>query len=174
MKNLPNYIIPIKELITSNKVGDWCKLSYYNHPKGCPNYNKLQRCPPKAQFITEFINISKPMYFVHSEFNLKNHIRKYKKKYPHWTIHQLRCVLYWQNTSRSQLEKRTNHAIKLFKCNRITDCPEGMGVNVYATALKSGLKLEKIKNLNICRHISLIGYSNIKIKRRNIINIKRR
>ncbi len=41
--------------------------------------------------------------------------------------------------------------------NTITTCPEGMGVNVYATARAHGLILEKIRDLKMCRHIALIG-----------------
>jgi hypothetical protein len=49
-------------------------------------------------------------------------------------------------------------AIKILSTNTNTICPEGMGVNVFATAIKAGLTLDKTKSIDICRHIALIGY----------------
>lgn len=152
------WIVQVKKLVISNKVGDWCQLPYHNHPKGCPNYNRKPKCPPNAPHVSDYFNTSLPMYLIHSEFNLEEHAAKMKAAHPNWSYHQCRCVLYWQPRSRKQMVERATLAMKYYKCNRATACPEGMGVNVYATASLSGLHLERINGLSICRHITLIGF----------------
>lgn len=156
--NIP-WIVPVKKLVISKKTGKWCKLPYPNHPKGCPNYGKTERCPPQAPLVNHYFNISRPLYLVHSEFDLSAHITNMKIQHPSWSELQARCVLYWQSKSRKQMKARVTEAMKILKTDRFTACPEAMGVNVFATALKSGLQLDKTRSIKICRHISLIGYA---------------
>lgn len=150
----------MKRLVLSNQVGRWCQLPYPGHPKGCPNFGKLSTCPPQAGSIEERFNLSKPLFLVHSEFNLDGHARQMKEKHPGWSDRQCRCVLYWQPKSRKRLKERVVEAKLLLRTTATTTIPEALGVNVYATALKSGLKLEKIKSLSICRHVALLGHNN--------------
>jgi len=150
------YIIKLERVIISNRVGQWCKIPYPNHPRGCPKYGQDASCPPMAKFI---FDVSKPLYFVHSEFNLESHVFRMKKRNPHWSNLQCKCVLYWQGTSRKQMKERVKDAMWSLATNIFSDCPEGMGVNVYVTARLSGLKLERIRHLKTCRHISLLGTS---------------
>jgi len=147
--------IKLKELVTSNKTRGWCLLPYPNHPKGCPNYRK--KCRWGAPPIEFYFDLYKPMYAVFSEFNLEAHMERMKKKHPKWSNRQARCVLYWQSTSRKQLKEQIQLARNRFDCNIVSTCPEWLGVNVYATLAQSGLRLEKIKDLKICRHVALIG-----------------
>lgn len=152
-----NKIIKCKKenLIISNKVGEWCLLPYYNHPKGCPNYNKKDICPPKQKTITKLIDTNKPMFFALSTFYLDIFKIKMKEIHPNWTDKQCGCVLYWQSKSRKQMMIQ---AKKLIINNKIIlTCPEGAGVNVYASLNKCGFNLEKIKNLKICHHVALVG-----------------
>ena len=156
--DLPSWTIPIKRLVVFKDTGSrFCRLPYPNHPNGCPNYYKKKTCPPFAPMAGVFFDLSKPLYFVHSEFNLEAHAKRMKDKHPEWSERQCRCVLYWQGTSRKQLRKRVYGATELLRTNATTTCPEGMGVNVYMTARLSGLFLQRIRNLNICRHIALLG-----------------
>ncbi len=67
--------------------------------------------------------------------------------------------MYWQGTSRKQLRERVAIAKNEKETNITLYCPEAHGVNVYASAKKSGLKLERIKDLKICRHVALLGHS---------------
>ena len=156
-KTMP-WIIPVKRLVHNPVVRDWCRLPYPRHPKGCPNYGQKDYCPPKCPYITDVLNLKKPIYMVVSEFNLEQHMKNMKKKHPNWSEAQLRNVLYWQGTSKKILKERTVIAQRLIKTNIICYLPEAYGVNVYATAFHSGLKLEKIKNIKINRHISIIGF----------------
>lgn len=152
------WILPVNKLIWGWKSRFWCKLPYPGHPKGCPNYGIKDHCPPKSLLISKIFNLNKPTYLVFSTFDLAAHMEKMKHKYPHWTERQLRNVYYWQNISRAQLKERMMVAIKLLGTNAHTFNPESNGVNMYATAYHSGLKLEKIKTLKTCHHIGIIGW----------------
>ena len=151
------FVYEVKRLVHSPKIRDFCSLPYPNHPKGCPMLGKKETCPPNAPYITEFFDLNKSIYIVHSYFNLDLHARRMKRKHPHWTERQARCVLYWQGKSRKHLKGRTSLAMEEYNCDNFTLCPEAMGVNVFVTCKLSGLKLDKTKNISICRHIALIG-----------------
>ena len=154
---MKSYIIKLNRLIITEQVGKWCQIPYERHKKGCPNYNENKWCPPHAPNAKDFFDLSKPLYFVHSEFDLEADIARRKKMTPGQTEHQYRCVLYWQGSSRKQMKERARVAMWELGLNAITTCPEGMGVNVYATARTNGLKLERIRDLKMCRHVALIG-----------------
>jgi predicted metal-binding protein len=156
--NLPYWIIKISKLITSPHTGEWCKIPYPNHPRGCPNYGKKNTCPPYARKLTECVDMDRSLYIVHSEFDLLKHVQKMTSKHSDWTYRQLKNVLYWQGTSRKQLRERLIEASKITNCNYITTCPEAQGVNVFATCVKSGLVLDKTYNISTCRHIAIMGY----------------
>jgi hypothetical protein len=160
--NLPStkypWIYPVKRLVVSRKVGRWCRLPYDGHAKGCPKWSCDKMCPPIAPAVGEYFDMGRPLYLVHSEFNLANHILRMEKKHPDWTLKQCRCVLYWQNTSRKQLKERAAVAASLLGTDRMAMVPEAMGINVYATARISGLKLERIRHMAICRHVAMLGY----------------
>lgn len=157
MTSLP-WLYSVNELVISSKVRVWCLLPYPGHPKGCPNYAKAAKCPPKAQHVSAYFDLGRDLWLVHSEFDLNAHIRRMREKHPSWSDRQLRCVLYWQPASRKELSTRRRLAFWVTGATQWTDIPEAMGVNVYATAALAGLKLQKIKRLNTCRHVALIGY----------------
>jgi predicted metal-binding protein len=155
----------VEELVHARKVQDWCRLPYPGHPKGCPNYNKVKKCPPQCPYVTDIFDIKKPMYLIHSEFDLQAHVERLRLVHPNWYERQLRCVLYWQPKSRNQLYGRVRkfwrhnwgHNLKEQQFEVVHFMPESLGVNVYVTAAKAGLKLEPIKKLKICRHVALMG-----------------
>ncbi len=155
MKNL----IEIKKPIISNKTGDWCRIPYPGHPKGCPNYgdNNHPYCPPTAPRFEDYFDLKCPIYLIYSEFNLGAWVEKMKAKHQKWSDRQCRCVLYWQEGARQKLAEKYSLAMWEKRCNRVTACPEAMGLNVYVTARLHGLILEPIKSLSICRHVAIIG-----------------
>lgn len=157
MNNLKPYIYRVKRLVLSNKVGQWCRLPYPGHPRGCPNYNQSEKCPPKAPRAQDIFNLDQSLYLVHSEFDLLAHASRMQNRHPHWSDRQCRCVLYWQGTSRRQLKDRCWQASWTDEKLIYTLIPEAMGVNIYATAALSGLKLERIKNITTVRHVALLG-----------------
>lgn len=152
------WIYPVKKIITANTIG-WCKIPYPGHPKGCPKYGNSINCPPDASDIEGKFHLDKPTFLVHSEFNLEGHAKNMKQKHSDWSERQCKNVLYWQSRSRKQLKLRVREFLMSQNAGYgYTMCPEGMGLNVYATALKSGLKLERIRHLKTCRHVALVGY----------------
>lgn len=152
-----NWITEIDRLVTTKKHGDWCRIPYEGHKKGCPNYGKKDDCPPKAPFIKDFLDTSKPMYLVNSVFNVEAHAIKMKQKHPEWSVKQCRCLLYWQGTSRKQLREKVAFAQRRLEVDTVLYVPEAMGVNVYATGAIVGLHLDKIRYLDTCRHVALLG-----------------
>lgn len=155
--DLPSWIYKIDRLVINNSVGDWCLLPYPGHKKGCPNYGKADRCPPQSPMVGDHFDLSKPLWFIHSEFDLSGHEERMKDKHPEWSKRQCRCVLYWQPKSRKQLKQRVKEAKPLLGFNEVATTPEAMGINVYATARLAGLTLERIRNLETCRHVALVG-----------------
>jgi len=154
---LPHGIIKVERVIQSQNTGQWCRIPYPNHPKGCPNYGR-DGCPPNALHITKVLDFKQSIYIAYSEFNLQAHMKRMKEKHPHWSERQQRNVLYWQGTSRKQMRQRAKHIQYLTRADIVLTCPEAHGVNVYATCFVNGLHLEKIRHLIICRHIALIGF----------------
>lgn len=150
-------ILRLSQVIWNSDTGKWCQLPYPNHPKGCPKYGEHEQCPPQALAIDKLLDFSKPVYLVYSEFALWRHIEKMERRHPKWTERQKRNVLYWQGTSRSLLKEKIHLATVVTNMDTSVMCPEGSGVNVYATSMIHGLKLQKIKGLRICTHIALVG-----------------
>src|SRR3989304_8595156 len=102
-----------KILKTSYKVNDiieinyasrgYCKLPYRSHPNGCPNFGKHDECPPKVKLFKDIFDANKDLYFIVEEFNLNEHIKSMKIKYPNWSIYQQKNLLYWQGGVRHRL-----------------------------------------------------------------------
>lgn len=158
-RKLPAWIYPVKRLVLSRNTDIWCRLPYPGHPRGCPNYGKKSECPPRAERIGEYLDLQKPLFLVHSEFNVLAQAARMHKRHPKWTDRQCRNLLYWQATSRRQLHDRAARAAKLLGTDLFTVTPEAMGVNVFATTRLAGLKLDPTRSVNICRHVALLGHS---------------
>ena len=156
------YMIKVRKLVLTPETKAWCALPYYDKKHGCPNYKG--RCYRGGRLpmtmLYEIMSIHKPIWIVYNEFDLGAHVAKMRAAHPDWSERQLRNVYYWQNQSRSQLQKKVNAAAAILKEKGpiVISSGEGNGVNLYATCYHSGLKLEKIRDLKICRHMVLIGY----------------
>jgi len=154
------YLYRVKRLVISDQAGAWCRIPYPGHKHGCPKYgDDGGACPPLAVPVDEVLNLDAPMYLVHSEFDPLCHVDAWKRDHPKATDRQARCVLYWQFKSRKQMRQRSAIAAGSTGANVILHCPEGRGVNVYATARIAGLHLERIRELKTCRHVALLGFA---------------
>lgn len=147
--------------VLDKKVRHLCFKSYYNHPKGCPNYNKRRTCPPAAPLLSDFFDVNKKVMAVCVDFDLGQHIEKMKSKHPHWSQRQLECCLYWQGTVRKKLREEVAYSLTRYSLLRedklaSTDCPEAMGVDVTATMKAVGIILEWPPK-KIVRKIAFIG-----------------
>ena len=169
LPDLPEYVYRVKRLVINKDVSKWCQSPYPRHPNGCPKYNKDSKCPPQCGSVFNYFNTALPLYLVHSEFNLSKHISRMKLKYPKWSPAQCSCVLYWQGSSRKQLKNRVQEASLLLGTDAVSFIPEALGVNVYVTARLSGLILERIRHLSICRHVALIGSSIKPVEPNNVL-----
>jgi hypothetical protein len=131
----------------------WCELPYPRHKKGCPNYGKS--CPlPRVGTVFDLL---KPHWFAIIRFDLISHIQRMKNLHPGWSYNQCKCVLYWQNGIKKQLDNICKEFIQIKDKNLIYHkIPEAMGVNVILTMKKIGHPIE-IKPKNIIHKIALIG-----------------
>jgi hypothetical protein len=144
------------ELEINEGVREWCRLPYPGHPKGCPNYAIAEECPPKVKKVNEIFDLSKPHYFAVQEFDLMDWAQLMKLRHPKWSDKQARCCLYWQNTVRKKLRNICEAQIGLSE--RIyTLLPEAMGVNVFVSARKFGINIDRLAFPTIYK-IALIGY----------------
>ena len=128
--------------VVDYSVRSLCSYPYHLHPKGCPNLNKKGSCPPHCPRIEDAIDLSKKVYCIYNVFPIGEHMDKMKKKYPDWTIYQLRCCLYWQPKARKQLREKIKLFIKQHRNLIIVGNPEGCGVNVTETMKGIGINLE--------------------------------
>jgi len=156
--NMTGSFFKVKKLILfKSSWAHYCKLSYPNHPKGCPMFNTRLTCPPQAPHVSKVLDMSQEMWIAYSLFDLKSHKEKMKQLHPQWTERQCQNVLYWQGTSRKQARQIAAALQAALSLDIAIECPEGMGVNVYATMAIHKVPLEKIKELQICRHVILLG-----------------
>lgn len=120
-----------------------CVKPYYNHPKGCPNFNKKKGCPPNAELFDKVYDLTKPVYAICNIFDLRSHIERMREKHPDWTDRQLRCCLYWQSKARKELMKHIKEFYREYGLEyKVETCPEAMGVNITETLKNVGIILE--------------------------------
>ncbi|MEM5789005.1 MAG: hypothetical protein AAGU11_16960 [Syntrophobacteraceae bacterium] len=147
----------LDRIVYSAKVGEWRRLPYPGHPKGCPNQGRPPFCPPNSTALVDYLDTARPVYLVFEYFWLKNHADGMREKHPGWTDRQCRNLLYWQGIVRAGLKRNVAAAMSILGCDVVTYCPEGQGVNVFATARLAGLALDKTRRICIDHHIALIG-----------------
>ena len=114
----------------------------FSHPNGCPNYGKKVGCPPDTPSIEALIDVSKSVWAIWNIFDFATHCQKLRDKHPKWSKRQIECCLYWQGTARKQLKINIAAFLKQHRGYRIISNPEGAGVNVTATMVSIGHKLQ--------------------------------
>jgi len=138
---MKDFVIKVKPIIDLS-MRTLCLHKYHNHPKGCPNWNKKDGCPPKSRVIDKIIDIDKTVYAIYNKYPFGKHVKKMKDKHPNWTKRQLECCLYWQGTARKQLKEKIYIFLKEKPNYIISHCPEGSGVNLTETMKQVGIELE--------------------------------
>ena len=119
-----------------------CAKPYPGHPKGCPNLNKNNKCPPKAPRIEELLDLSKSIFAVYNVFKFGEYVDLMKLKHPDWTKRQLECCLYWQGTARKQLKLIIKNFLKEYPEFLVIGTPEACGVDLTKTMQSVGINLE--------------------------------
>ncbi len=128
--------------IIDRRVRGYCKLPYPGHPKGCPNYNRRDICPPRAPLLDKLIDMAKPVFCIINKFDLKAHAEIMKKRHPNWSEKQVYCCLYWQGRARKQLRLKVNDFLLDHPGYIALYCPEGSGVDLVETVSQVGLEFE--------------------------------
>ena len=140
-------VVPVK-LVIDHSVRALCTRAYPGHPKGCPNFDKCDRCPPKAPPIEDVLDLRWDVVAIYNVFPLGAHVARMRIKHPTWTERQLANCLYWQGTARAQLKKMIasfhTDIMMLMPGVRYTvlTTPEACGVNVTETMRGAGIVLE--------------------------------
>jgi hypothetical protein len=146
-----------------------CQEPYRGHKKGCPNFGDpkhAHRCPPGAPFFDRYFDLTFPVFAVINNFDLEGHMaemaQRTRKDKKTWTEDQLRCVLYWQNgeKGRIRLRRLINSALFREECRgyEVTECPEGMGVNVTVTMKQVGITLEwPVSQIKTVRQVAFLA-----------------
>jgi predicted metal-binding protein len=140
------------------KVRGMCKLEYPGHKNGCPNWNRNDRCPPKAPMISDVLDLNRSVFAIYNVFNLVGHVEKMKVKHSEWSDRQLYCCLYWQGSARKALKEEIKSFMLLHPDMIIADTPEAMGVNLTETMKSVGIVLEWPPK-NIAYQVVLAGFS---------------
>ena len=119
-----------------------CRALYPGHPKGCPNWNHKDGCPPNAPLLRDTLDLSKSIFLVWNEFDIGAHARRMKGLHPKWSDRQAYCCLYWQGTARKQLREKIRLFLADHRGLKVVGCPEAQGFNVNGAMAGIGITLE--------------------------------
>ena len=141
-----NFYVQVNPVIDKSVIA-LCRKPYHGHPKGCPNWDKNDRCPTKVGLIESIFDLSLPIFAIYNKFDFRAHKDRLRKKRESegkspFTQRQLECCLYWQGTARKQLKAKIADFKKAHGNLVILDTPEATGVNVTETMRAIGIELE--------------------------------
>ncbi len=145
------------QLVNDQKTRGWCKLPYLGHRHGCPNWGRKPDCPPQAPLIDNYFDLDKKHWLAVLKFDLADFKKKMKVKHPDWSDRKLACCLYWQAGLKRKLKDICLLFMKENPGTVITFYPEALGINVFQTVAKFGLKIERNPQQQVLK-IALIGY----------------
>ena len=122
---------------------NWCRLPYNEKDEGCINYNKCKHLITFDKFSIE------PYVLNAMKWNYKKYIRDMKKLHSNWSLRQLGNIWYYQIHCRRLLGEQSNRIMSdyLWKNGlnlQVMTSPEVNGINVLATLLRLGYKIERI------------------------------
>ena len=119
-----------------------CIRPYKNHKNGCPNFGKLDTCPPNIPCMYDQIFDTSDVYAVVTKFNLEEYFNKRRLNRPDLAEGQIRNIRIWQPIA----VKENNYAIsefykenpdkKDYVSTRLLEC---MGVDVINTMKEVGV-----------------------------------
>jgi len=135
--------IPSNYIVYDKTLKGLCKLPFYNHAKGCPNWGKKEGCPPNVLPIHKILDFNKDLYVIYNEFSVGEFAQKMRLTHPEWEEHPRQ----WYNPRRWQGTARKQHKIEKIKAletgiNTILSCPEANGVNMTDLMSKVGVELK--------------------------------
>ena len=147
------------KLYMDNRCGNWCKLAYPAHPRGCPNYGQRNYCPPYAPPVDDFFDLNERHWFLITEFDLAAHMEAFQIRHPSWSERRLKCVLYWQNQVRSIQRQQIAEFRFNYPGTVFTQLPEAMDTNVLRTLQALKINFETKPQRKVLK-VALLGYMN--------------
>lgn len=143
--------------VLDRSVRGLCARPYEGHPRGCPNFGKVSRCPPAAPLLFDAFDERGPFYVIYSRFPLGEHVRAMRERHPDWSDRQLRCV----HLLAEQVKKLREDVDSFKKIYpevgwKVETTPEAMGLDVAATLRQAGVDLEWPPH-EVATHVALAG-----------------
>ena len=118
--------------------GEWCRLPYPGHPKGCPSVGMNVRCPTQSTPLEPCACL-----LVAVRFDLQAWADGMKVKHPEWSDRQCRCCLYWQGKTRKRLKRLCEKARnESFYNGDPVYTPEARGLDITKIMSNLGWPLE--------------------------------
>jgi len=127
----------------SKKMQNLCRVPYYGHSNGCPNFGKKQGCPPREKLINEFLDFKKDLYLIYTEFEVGKFAEKMKSMHPEWANfpRQLYNPRRWQPTARKKHSLDIIDFFSAYPRTIVDSSPEAHGVDVNALMKSVGVEL---------------------------------
>lgn len=121
-----------------------CIKPYKNHKYGCPNFGKLDTCPPNIPCMYDQIFDVNEVYALATKFDLEKYYQKRQKNRPDLPIGQIKNIRNWQPITLKENDYaiaefyKENPDKQDFISTRLLEC---MGVDVVNTMKRVGLYL---------------------------------
>ena len=131
-----------KIILWEKKIQGLCRKPYYNHPKGCPNFNKKNGCPPQPP-IEKIFNLEDKLFVIYTSFPVGEFAERMRVEHPQWNEHprQWYNPRRWQPRARKEHNGEIQHFLSNFPQYTINKCPEAHGINVTDLMKKLGIEL---------------------------------
>lgn len=130
-----------KRIVFERKIQGLCKMPFYGHSKGCPNFGKKEECPPGLSLIDKSLDFSSDIYVIYTEFALGEFAERMRRAHPDWNGRQCYNPRLWQPTARKMHREDVNEFLNNYLGMIVNGSPEGHGVNVTDLMAKIGITL---------------------------------
>ena len=159
---IPYAHIKTHSLPVANKL---CRQAYYKHPKGCPNYNRRENCPPNTLHIfQQYDPLS--IHILCVKFPFLEYISQKELLHPDWTVRALTNQRHWQGHLKGEVRRYWEEIKGEYPLHKLIENPEGQGVNVQKTLKRYDINLkwceqnskgEIVSVPEYIYHVNLIG-----------------
>jgi len=147
-------IVKPADTVTLLQAAALCRKPYYGHPRGCPNYGKAKRCPPRTKRLGDG-----KVLLVGFKFELEAWARRMKERHEGWTDRQCRNLLYWQRAVRQELLTYARRQRTGNWKGPIYMTPEAHCINITEMMKRAGRPLQWPPRSH-CWLVALIGQTN--------------
>lgn len=122
-----------------------CIRPYNNHKYGCPNFGRVETCPPNIPCMYDQVFDTSDVYAVVTKYNLKEFFDKRRYKRPDLKEGQIRNIRIWQPIALKENDYaisefyKENPSKNNYVATRLLEC---MGVDVINTMKEVGLEIK--------------------------------